>query len=141
MEVGMSGLNDKVALVTGSSRGIGAAIAKLFAEEGAKVAVHGRDVGALSAVRAEIEQAGGKAMQVAADITKFAEIERMRAQIEQELGPIDILVANASGSYTKPGPLEETSEEGWHASSPSPRPPPADPTPGRPYRTPPPRPA
>ena len=49
----MNALRDKVALVTGSSRGIGAAIAKLFAANGAKVAVHGRDEAALSAVRAE----------------------------------------------------------------------------------------
>ena len=109
-------LAGKVALVTGSSRGIGAAIARLFAQEGARVAVHGRDVAALSAVRADIERAGGRAIQVVADITQFAEIEAMRRDIEAELGPIDILVANAGGSFTKPGPLEETSVEGWHAS-------------------------
>jgi 3-oxoacyl-[acyl-carrier protein] reductase len=40
----------------------------------------------------------------------------MRRQVEQTLGPIDILVANAGGSFTKPGPLEEISEEGWNAS-------------------------
>jgi 3-oxoacyl-[acyl-carrier protein] reductase len=115
-EVAMNVLNDKVALVTGSSRGIGAAIAKLFAQEGAKVVVNGRDTAALSAVQAEIEWAGGKAMQVASDVTRFAEIETMRRQIEGAFGPIDILVANAGGSFTMPGPLEEISEEGWHAS-------------------------
>jgi 3-oxoacyl-[acyl-carrier protein] reductase len=112
----MSGLEAKVALVTGSSRGIGAAIAGLFAQRGANVAVHGRDPTALSAVQAEIERAGGRAIRVAADVTKFTEIEVMRRQIEQKLGPIDILVANAGGSFTMPGPLEQTSEEGWHAS-------------------------
>lgn len=109
-------LNDKVALVTGSSRGIGAGIARLFAQEGARVVVHGRDEQALASVRAEIEQAGGKAMQAAADLTHFAEIEAMRQQIEQTFGPVDILVANAGGSFTQPGPLEEISEEGWRAS-------------------------
>ena len=109
-------LKDNIALVTGSSRGIGAAIAKLFARQGAKVAVHGRDTTALSAVRAEIEQAGGRAMQVIADVSKFSELETMRRRIEQELGPIDVLVANAGGTFTRPGPLEETSEEGWRAS-------------------------
>jgi 3-oxoacyl-[acyl-carrier protein] reductase len=103
-------------LVTGSSRGIGAAIAKLFALHGANVAVHGRDTNALAAVQSEIERAGGKVMRVVADITKFTEIETMRRQIEQNLGPIDILVANAGGSFTMPGPLEKIPEEGWHAS-------------------------
>lgn len=112
----MKRLDGKVALVTGSSRGIGAAIARLFAQEGAKVAIHGRDSKALSAVRAEIEGAGGRATQVVGDTTKFADIEAMRRQIEKELGPIDILVANAGGSFSPPGPLEETTEEGWHAS-------------------------
>jgi len=112
----MSVLEGKVGLVTGSSRGIGAATAKLFAQHGAKVVVHGRDETALADVRSEIERAGGKAMQAVADITVFAEIEAMRRKIEQEFGPIDILVANAGGSYTLPGPLEQISEDGWHAS-------------------------
>ena len=112
----MTALQGKVALVTGSSRGIGAAIAKLFAQQGAKVAVHGRDTKALSLVRGEIEQSGGRAIQVVADTTKFAEIEAMRLQIEQAFRPVDVLVANAGGSFTRPGPLEDTSEEGWHTS-------------------------
>src|SRR5215469_16869759 len=88
-------LEDKVALVTGSSRGIGAGIARLFAEHGAKVVVHGRDLAALAAVRAEIERNGGRAIQVEADATKLDDIEAMRRQIEEQLGPIDILVTNA----------------------------------------------
>ena len=92
----MGSLNHKVALVTGSSRGIGAAIARLFAQEGAKVAVHGRDTAALAAVRGDIERAGGTAMTIVADVTRFDEIEAMRCQIEQKLGPIEILVANAN---------------------------------------------
>jgi 3-oxoacyl-[acyl-carrier protein] reductase len=107
---------DKVVLVTGSSRGIGAATAKLFAREGARVALHGRDASALSSVRAEIEDAGGCAVPFVADVTRYAEIEAMRQGIERELGAIDILVANAGGSFTRPGPLEETTEEGWRAS-------------------------
>src|SRR5262245_37053392 len=112
----MQRLNERIALVTGSSRGIGAAIARLFATEGAKVAVHGRDANALSAVRAHIEQAGGVAIQVQADVTRFDELDKMRRQVEDTLGPIDILVANAGGSFTMPGPLEEISEDGWRAS-------------------------
>src|SRR5919204_408149 len=113
---GVKRLEGKVAWVTGSSRGIGAAIARLFAKEGALVAVHGREAKALSAVRTEIEREGGRAIEVTGDVTKFAEIEAMRSRIERELGPIDLLVASAGGSFTPPGPLEETSEEGWKAS-------------------------
>jgi 3-oxoacyl-[acyl-carrier protein] reductase len=112
----MNALCDKVALVTGSSRGIGAAIARLFAREGAKVVVHGRDLGALAEVQGDIARAGGRAIQVAADTSRFSEIEAMRDRIEQELGPVDILVANAGGSFTKPGPLEEIGEDGWRES-------------------------
>ena len=110
------GLNGKLALVTGSSRGIGAAIAKELARRGAWVAVHGRDEHALLGVRNEIAGAGGKAISATGDLTRFAEIEAMRHDIERQLGPVEILVANAGGSFTAPGPLEEISEEGWHAS-------------------------
>ena len=112
----MNKLSGKVVLVTGSSRGIGAAIAIRFAQEGAKLVVHGRDAAALAAVQAEIEATGGQAMQFAADVTSFTEIETMRQQVEQQLGPIDILVANAGGSFSRPGQLEELSEEDWHAT-------------------------
>ena len=109
-------LRGKIALVTGSSRGIGAAIAQLFAREGARVAVHGRDVAAVSAVKGSIVRAGGSAIEVFGDVTRFDQVEAMRSRIENTLGPIDILVANAGGSYTMPGPIEETSEDGWRAS-------------------------
>jgi 3-oxoacyl-[acyl-carrier protein] reductase len=112
----VSDLNGKVALVTGSSRGIGAAIARLFARHGARVAVHGRDIAALSSVRDDIERDGGRAIQVVGDVTKFAEIEAMRTQIERELAPVDILVTNAGGSTIMPGPFENITEEGWRAT-------------------------
>lgn len=112
----MKRLENKVALVTGSSRGIGAAIAKRFAEQGARVAVHGRDPVALSAVHEEIEQASGLAIQVTGDVTSFDEIEALRGRIEKELGPIEILVANAGASLTQPGEFEQLSEEEWRAS-------------------------
>jgi 3-oxoacyl-[acyl-carrier protein] reductase len=109
-------LRGKIALVTGSSRGIGAAIAQLFAREGARVAVHGREAAALSAVKGNIVGAGGSAIEVFGDVTRFDQVEAMRSQVENTLGPIDILVANAGGSFTMPGPIEETSEDGWRAS-------------------------
>ena len=112
----MKTFEGKVTVVTGSSRGIGADIARAFAEHGAKVVLNGRDESALAAVRESIVQSGGQAISVAADVTRPADIERLREETERALGPIDILVLNAGGNPTMPGPLEETSEEGWRAS-------------------------
>jgi 3-oxoacyl-[acyl-carrier protein] reductase len=112
----MNTLQDRVVLVTGSSRGIGAAIATLFANEGARVVVHGRDTDAVETVRSHIEATGARVMSVIADLTRYDEIEAMRDRIEQVHGPVDILVANAGGSPSRPGPIEEISEEAWRAS-------------------------
>lgn len=109
-------LQDKIALVTGSSRGIGAAIATLFARQGAKVVLHGRDETALRKVQEEITEAGGRAMHVVADLTRFGEIEEMRRRIESAYGVVDVLVANAGGSHTPPVLFEQIPEEGWHRS-------------------------
>jgi 3-oxoacyl-[acyl-carrier protein] reductase len=109
-------LEDRVALVTGSSRGIGAAIALRFAAEGARVALHGRDESALDRIQEAIRKEGGESIRVAADVTKLEDVERMRATVERELGPVDVLVANAGGSFTMPGPFEEITEDGWRAS-------------------------
>jgi 3-oxoacyl-[acyl-carrier protein] reductase len=84
----MSSLRDQVALVTGSSRGIGAAIAKSFAQQGAEVVVHGRDGAALSSIQKEIELAGCRSMQVSGDVTNFADVEAARLRIEREFGPV-----------------------------------------------------
>ena len=112
----MNSFDNKVVLVTGSSRGIGAAIAIAFAEQGAHIALHGRDSAALSHVQAEIEKTGGRATRFYADVTQLSELETMRSQIESQLGPVDVLVANAGGNHTPPCNLEDVSEEGWRAS-------------------------
>jgi 3-oxoacyl-[acyl-carrier protein] reductase len=112
----MGTLDNRVALVTGSSRGIGAAIATEFARQGAAVAVHGRDKDAVADVTAAINRDGGKATGVTGDLTGFAQVEAVRAQVEAELGPVDILVANAGGNFTPPALLEDIPEEGWRAT-------------------------
>ncbi|HEU6449900.1 MAG TPA: SDR family NAD(P)-dependent oxidoreductase [Gemmatimonadaceae bacterium] len=115
-EMGEMKLDGRVALVTGSSRGIGAAIARRFAESGAKVVVNGRDEAAIDSVRSDIERRGGKVIGVAADVTDFDAVERMREKIERELGPVDVLVANAGGNVERPGPIESISVDGWRRS-------------------------
>lgn len=113
----MHSLTDRVALVTGSSRGIGAAIATLFAAEGARVVVHGRDAAALEVVRSRIRADGGEVLAATADLTRLEEIEAMRARIEERFGPADVLVANAGGSPVRPGPIEGISEADWRLSA------------------------
>ena len=112
----MNTLNGHIALVTGSSRGIGAAIAAELARRGAPVAVHGRDQAAVAGVAAAIAADGGKAIAVTGDVTDFGQVESVRRQVEEALGPVDILVANAGGSPTPPAPLEEIPEDGWRAA-------------------------
>jgi 3-oxoacyl-[acyl-carrier protein] reductase len=90
-------LQDKVAIVTGSSRGIGAATAKLLAANGTKVTVnYARSQERGEQVVAEITKAGGKAILVRADVTLRTDVEAMVKATEAQLGPIDILVNNAS---------------------------------------------
>jgi 3-oxoacyl-[acyl-carrier protein] reductase len=112
----MTTLNGRVALVTGSSRGIGAAIARQFAQAGAAVAVHGRDAEAVASGVAAIRDGGAQVTGVTGDVTKFADVEAIRQQVEDTLGPVDILVANAGASLTPPAALEDIPEAGWRAT-------------------------
>ena len=92
----MASLNNRVALVTGGSRGIGRAIAVSLAEAGAAIAVNYRDKAAEARNVAEtIRGAGGRAMAVGTDVSRAAEVAAMMAAVERDLGPVDVLINNA----------------------------------------------
>src|SRR6059058_6518915 len=100
-------LGGQVALVTGGGRGIGANIARELASAGARVAVAARTKEQVGEVASEI---GGLALEV--DVTDRAAVERMVADAERELGPIDLLAANA-GVGNVPGSLWESDPDEW----------------------------
>jgi 3-oxoacyl-[acyl-carrier protein] reductase len=106
----MGVLAGEVALVTGASRGLGKAIARALAAEGARVAVnyHASDAGAAEVV-ALIRQAGGEAMAVRADITREDELAAMVQAVVDAWGPIGVLVNNATG----PQPMKPVEEYTW----------------------------
>jgi 3-oxoacyl-[acyl-carrier protein] reductase len=106
----MKKLEGKVAVVTGSSKGIGASIAKHLAAEGASVVVnYASDADGAGRVVAEIEDKGGKAIAVGADLSKKSDIEGLFSEANKTFGRIDILVNNAAVYEFLP--LEEINEE------------------------------
>jgi citronellol/citronellal dehydrogenase len=106
----MQRLDGKVAIVTGASRGIGAAIAQRLAADGARVAIAARTVhegdhrleGSLETTAERIRAAGGRVLTITADIAKSADRQRLVETVERELGAIDVLVNNAAVTYFEP---------------------------------------
>src|SRR5262245_52669382 len=107
----MSKLDGKVAIITGGSRGIGEAIARAFAREGSAVVVAARDAARLAGRAQAIEDAGGTALAIPADVTDEAQVEALFARAMEQFGRLDILVNNA-GAFDG-GPLDELTLDTW----------------------------
>ncbi|MBR8414313.1 SDR family NAD(P)-dependent oxidoreductase [Burkholderia cenocepacia] len=95
-------LDNKIALVTGATRGIGLATAQRFAAEGAHIYLTGRRQAELDAAVAGIREAGGTATGVRSDSTKLDELDALYAQIKEEQGRLDVLLVNAGGGSMLP---------------------------------------
>lgn len=109
-------LAGELALVTGSTAGIGRAIARRFAGEGARVVVTGRDEPRGRAVVDEITSRGGSAVFIAADLNDETACARLVAESAAALGGLTVLVNNAVGSEGGDGPVAEVSTEAWDAA-------------------------
>jgi NAD(P)-dependent dehydrogenase (short-subunit alcohol dehydrogenase family) len=113
-------VKDKVAIVTGASRGIGRQIALELARRGARVVVAARTVearrrlpGTIGETLAMIEGAGGRAIAVKTDVTKAADLERLVAKTLETFGRLDILVNNAAATQNESAPIDTHTREGW----------------------------
>ena len=105
-------LKDKVAIVTGGSQGIGEAICRRFAKEGAKVAVvNARSPKRGQAVAKAIAEEGGAAKAYRCDVSRKAQVQGLITKVRRDLGPVDILVGNAGVMINKP--MEAYSERDW----------------------------
>ena len=91
----MSRLEGKVAIITGGNSGVGAATAKLFAKEGAKVVITARREAKLEEVAAAIREDGGEVLPVVTDISKKGDADKLVAKVMEVYGKVDILVNNA----------------------------------------------
>lgn len=111
----MDRLKGKVAIVTGSTSGIGVGIARLFVAEGAKVVVCGRRQEKGQAVVDDITKDGGEACYHFMDMTDITSVEALFADTYEKYGRIDILVNNAANVGLKDGRVEELSLEMWDA--------------------------
>lgn len=106
-------LENKVAIITGASKGIGKSIAELFASEGATVVLVSRTEADLKKVTEGILRSGGQASYIVGDITKPQDMNRMADQTVKDYGRIDILIHNAAGIYP-PARIDVMSHDEWH---------------------------
>jgi len=106
-------LENKVALITGATSGIGRAIALLFTREGARLILVGRNPEAGARTVAEVAEAGGQAHFIQADVTQSGEVQAMATAALGQWGRVDVLVNNAGGSRDGRGSVTQVSELGW----------------------------
>jgi NAD(P)-dependent dehydrogenase (short-subunit alcohol dehydrogenase family) len=104
-------LDGKVVLITGGTDGLGAALAGLLVEEGARVAVCGRDPGRLAATEGRLRKAGGDVLAVRADVTVLADLERFVQTAVERWGHLDGLVNNAGKSAA--GAVDQVPDDVW----------------------------
>ena len=116
MGIPVLSLEGKVAVITGSSQGIGKALALGFAEAGACVVLAARGITELEATAQEITAQGGKALAVPTDVTNSTQVSEMVQSAVKEFGRVDVLVNCAGGAGRRPMiPLLDMSEEDWDA--------------------------
>ncbi len=108
---GLFNLEGRIALITGSSQGIGFALARGLAEHGATVIINGRDRGKVDQAVTLLEDDGHKVFASAFDVTNAAEVRAAIEMIEEEIDALDILVNNAGMQYR--APLEDFPIEKW----------------------------
>ena len=108
-------LDDKVAVVLGASRGIGAAVARAYAQHGAAVVLAARDRDALERLAAEISEAGGRALVEPTDITDDNDVARLVDHTLSTFGRLDIACNNAAGGDHRPTPLAEVPLEAFES--------------------------
>ena len=107
-------LQNRTALITGATKGLGRAIALAFAEEGANIAGTGRNEEELASLKTEVEGMGRRCATVPADLTKHGEVDRVWNVLTGELGDIHILLNNAGiGSSSDPRPVESYNDAFW----------------------------
>ena len=106
-------LSDQVALVTGSSRGIGKAIAQKLAQLGAAVCLCGRDAKTLEAAAREVGELSPRVLAIPANVTNGKDVAALVQGTEEKLGPITLLVNNAGIGNPGFGPVQEKSEADW----------------------------
>ncbi|MCZ6602367.1 MAG: SDR family NAD(P)-dependent oxidoreductase, partial [Planctomycetota bacterium] len=107
----MADLTDKVIVITGGGRGIGAATARLLAGEGCQVVLAARTPGELEEMRHEIQEGGGRVLSVKTDVASEEDVIHLFAEAKREFGPVEILVNNAG--ILERMPVHEMDAETW----------------------------